>query len=1123
MLNQSVKKRMGIMTCLVASTLLCAAQKPALEPVDPKSIDLTKPTLFIMPYSHLDDIWRWNYPQVIRDFLKSTLDDNFAAFEKYPDHVFNWTGASRYALMKEYYPEKYAELKEWVAAGRWFPSGSSWVENDCNVPSTESVVRQILLGRKYFYEEFGKESLEYMLPDCFGFPYSLPSVLNHCGIRGFSTQKLTWESANGIPFNLGRWVGPDGNSVIASLNCGDYARPHETVYTTDKKTLERLKENEKISGLPIDLYYMGGGDKNNADRGGAPQDVSLQTLEKCVATQGPVQVIVGQSDLLVRAITDEQAENFPTWNKDLLLIKHSTGVLTSQAYTKQLNRAGELLADAAERAAVSAAFLNGAAYPAGQLQQAWGLVLRNQFHDTLPGTSTPAAHAMAWNDGIIALNQFAGVYADAIGSLARSLKTNVQGVPLVVYNPLSTAREDVVEALIPAELANAKELTALDAQGQALPTQLTTGWDGKRRVLFQAKLPPVGAAVFALREGKPPATNKGELNVTDRTLENNQYRVTVDQNGDIASIFDKRIKKELFEKPAQLEFIDNFPDTKPAWRIYFKDISKPARSVAANPVSIRVVENGPVRIAIEVVREQEGSRIAQRIQLAAGTDGSRVEVANQIDWKTPGTLLKAAFHLSASDPEATYNLDLGTIRRGNYTEKQYEVPSHAWIDLTDASGAYGTSILTGPKYGSDKPDDNTLRLTLIHTPKTGECEDETLDRGVMREMRWQDWGRHEFSYAITGHSGDWRDGATHWEAQRFEQRPAAFAVPKTAGTQSSYSLLNLDSAQVNVQAVKMAEDGSGVVVRLQELTGRPCAGTTLSTTIRITSAEELDGAERPLNQKLPVKNGALKLTFTPYELKTVLLKTADTASRAVTTPVALDYDSDVFTYNSNRADAYWNHKMNGERRKKYGENFGSFDGKGGTYPAEMIGDTVVMGNVSFKIGPREEFAMNALSCRGQTVALPEGTKVVHLLAAADVDTDVVFKAGSNEFPLTIGGWSGNIGLWDNRVFDGFVAELSYSLRNDLVRIDPAYIRDQRVAWYASHRHLPAGDTLYEYGYLFAYRIEIPKGANSITLPQSPFVRIVAVSVGDEGRAEALQSPFQNLHRDASFTTRFNHP
>ena len=824
-MSNNVKRLMiGAVTCLLGAVLastLCAAPhttKPSGESIDPASIDPTQPTLFVVPYTHLDDFWRWSYPRTIRDFLKNTLDDNFEAFEAYPNYEFNWSGASRYQMMREYYPEKYEALKQWIAAGRWHPSGSAWVENDVLIPSSESIIRQILMGTQYFKREFGQVSLEYMIPDCFGFSWALPSILHHCGMRGFSTQKLTWESANGIPFNVGRWIGPDGESVIAALNAGNYAEAHEHVYSTHKDTLKRLQENQKRSGLPIDYYYMGGGDTNNADRGGVIQRVSLDTLKETQATKGPVNVIAGKADLMFRAITDEQAERLPTWNKDLLLIKHSTGVLSSQAYTKKLNRDAELMADASERAAVAAHLLRGAAYPYSTLNEAWALMLRNQFHDNLPGTSIPKAHEQGWNDGIIALNRFAGVYQDAIGTLAQSLNTAVPGVPVVVFNPLSIARKDHVEAFIPEALSDAASLAVFNAKGKELPSQVTTGFDGKRRILFHADLPPVGAAVYSIRKART-RIRESELRVRKDYLENDHFKVAIDANGDIASIFDKRLDKELLEHPIQLEFGEDFPSMKPAWRIYWKDIKKPARSVVARPLSIDIIESGPVRVAVQVVRENEGSRIVQRIRLSAGADGSRVEIANLVDWKTRGTCLKAAFHLTAAAPQATYNLDLGIIQRGNRHEKQYEVPHHAWFDLTDRSGAYGVSVLTGAKYGSDKVDDNTLRLTLIHGPDTKDSKQEVLDDGSMSEQRWQDWGRHQFSYAVTGHEGDWRQGKSHWQAMRFECRPAAFAVPKHRGKRSAFSLMNINTDQVNIQAVKMAEDGSGVVVRLQELQG----------------------------------------------------------------------------------------------------------------------------------------------------------------------------------------------------------------------------------------------------------------------------------------------------------------
>jgi alpha-mannosidase len=214
---------LGLLTVASAQT----AEKP----------DLSKqPTLYVVGYAHLDTEWRWEYPQVIDEYIRKTMEDNFKLFEKYPHYVFNFSGANRYRLMKEYYPADFARLKKYVDEGRWFPAGSSMEEGDVNTPSAETIIRQILYGNNWFRKELGKASAEYMLPDCFGFPASLPTILAHSGVKGFSTQKLVWGSSapvggaeslektpEGTPFNVGVWVGPDGESVLAGLNPGDYA------------------------------------------------------------------------------------------------------------------------------------------------------------------------------------------------------------------------------------------------------------------------------------------------------------------------------------------------------------------------------------------------------------------------------------------------------------------------------------------------------------------------------------------------------------------------------------------------------------------------------------------------------------------------------------------------------------------------------------------------------------------------------------------------------------------------------------------------------------------------------------------------------------------------------------
>src|SRR5438105_6256678 len=220
------KRLLALLLSCLASLAGTRAQTATQTPAP----DLSKqPTLYLVGYAHLDRHWRWEYPQVINEFLPATMRDNFALFEKYPNYVFNFTGANRYRLMREYWPDDYARLKAYVAAGRWFPAGSSMEEGDPNSASAESIIRQILYGSRYFRREFGHASAEYMLPDSFGFPASLPSILAHLGLRGFSTQKLYWKSAArvggpasleqtpaGGPFHVGLWTRPDGRGVRAA-------------------------------------------------------------------------------------------------------------------------------------------------------------------------------------------------------------------------------------------------------------------------------------------------------------------------------------------------------------------------------------------------------------------------------------------------------------------------------------------------------------------------------------------------------------------------------------------------------------------------------------------------------------------------------------------------------------------------------------------------------------------------------------------------------------------------------------------------------------------------------------------------------------------------------------------
>jgi alpha-mannosidase len=1063
---------LSFVSCFLGLNLI--AGEPAKAP------DLSREkVLYEIGYSHLDTQWRWTYPQVISEFIPNTVHENEPLFEKYPDYVFNWTGANRYQFMKEYHPRDFQKVREWVAKGRWFPAGSSWEENDVNIPSSESIIRQILLGHDFFKKEFGTESCEYMIPDCFGFPASLPSVLAHCGLRGFSTQKLTWGSAVGIPFNVGVWEGLDGQSVIAALNGGSYNSEIRLNLATNTTWNERLEKDGQRSGVFADYVYYGTG-----DRGGAPAARSVKWLETSLHTPGPVRVFSGRADQMFRDITDAQKAKLPVYKGDLLLTQHSAGSISSEAYMKRWNRKNELLADAAERASVAAAVLGAAPYPREKLRRAWELVLGGQFHDLLPGTSIPKAYEFTWNDEIIAMNCFAEALQNAVGGVARALDTRGDGVPLVVYNPLSIAREDVAEADVEFP-GSAPGLQVFDGAGRPVPTQLISAGNGKYHFCFLAKAPSIGFAVYSVKQSAT-APASGPLKVTERSLEGSRYRVTLNDAGDIASVFDKTANRELLSAPARLAFQTENPRQWPAWNMDWTDQSNAPRGYVDGPATFRVVENGPVRVAIEVTRPAEDSVFTQTIRLAAGDAGDRIEINNHIDWQGKACALKATFPLTVSNPLATYNWEVGKIQRGNNDPKKYEVPSHQWFDLTDTGGGYGVSILNDTKYGSDKPADDLLRLTLLYTPGITHARD-------YREQQFQDWGKHDFVYGIYGHQGDWRSGKSDWQSARLGQPLLVFrTAPHNGKLGRSFSLLHLSSDDVAVRAVKMAEAGDQVVVRLQELNGTGAKTVALTGADGVAHAVELNGIEQPLGH-IQSRGESLALDFKPYQLRTLGLAIAAPARLAppAATPVKLPYNLDIFSFSDSKYD-------------------GGCDDDGATIPAEMIGDTVVSEGIRFRIGPTANGKENAVSCHGQAISLPRGkfNRIYLLAMAVNGDTSGTFKIDGQERPLRIEDWSGYIGQWDNRVFQGEVPALTYSVTNPLDHLDAGFIKRDPLAWFCSHRHQQDGsDQVYVYSYLFKYHFDIPNGASTLTLPDNSRIRVVAVSMAhDENDATVAALP-----------------
>ena len=1097
-------------TSAPAPVVLAQVQKSA----PPGAPDLTRtPTLFVVGYAHLDTEWRWDYPQVINEYLRNTLDDNFRFFPLYPHYIFNFTGSNRYGMFKEYYPKRYAELKRYIAEGRWFPGGASVEENDVNSPNAESILRQVLYGNEFFRKEFGRAAVDYMLPDCFGFPASLPSILSHAGLIGFSTQKLNanWQPAahvggpgsiegtpEGIPFNVGVWTGPDGRSILAAVNPGDYSGG-DTTDLSEKPLLNLVPYGHgldpvtidgQVSGIYTDYHYVGTG-----DIGGSPDEQSVKIMEATIdkgtvslplprkrgqpapplpppvaVGRGPIHVQWADTDSMFLDMKNDDLSRLPRYSGDLELINHSAGSLSSEAAHKRWNRENEILAHAAEESATAADWL-GRPYPLDRLTHAWRLLLGGQFHDIMAGTAEASAYTYSWNDDAIAANQLAGVLTASTDAVSRRLDTAGPGAAVVVFNSLNLPRQDPVAIANP---FHAAAVRVVGPDGRAVPAQVDA--DGK--LVFLASTPSVGYAVYHVQPAAAPAP--ATLKVTDHSLENARYRVQLNAAGDVASIFDKELNRELLAAPMRLSFQSEAPSVWPAWNMDWSDQSVPPRAYVAGPARIRILENGPARVALEVTRDSEGSHFVQTVSLAAGSAGNRVGFGLSVDWKTAGSALMADFPLTASAPQATYNWDIGTIARGNDNPRQFEVASHQWVDLTDASGAFGATLLTDVKNGSDKPTDNTLRLTLLYTPG--------LHNRNYSDQATQDWGHHEIAFGLTGHKGDWRnDGdAAEWQAYRLNVPLTAFLAPSHTGAWGrEVSLLRTSNPAIRLLAMKRAEDSNETVVRLVELNGRPQADVRVHLAARVLSAREINGQEQPLpkpESPIKIENGDLVVSFTRYQLRSFALRLAPLnvgAVAAAGAPLNLPFDLAAATPPATPSTS-------------------GFDGQGDAYPAEMLPSSLVYAGVRFQLG--SPATSDALTAHGQTVALPPGRYTrLYLLASAVGDQTADFTLGHQVTSLDIQNWMGLVGQWDYRDW----TSLQVPSRRPGGRpyqaaiyagLNPGFIKRAPIAWFASHHHLADGtNATYSYSYLFAYELPIPAGARSLTLPNNPAIRIFAAT------------------------------
>ena len=1032
----------------------------ALAMPNPTSGQADQKTLFFISNSHLDTQWNWDVKTTINEYVRNTMEQNFTRLDKYPNLKFNFEGAIRYMWMKEYYPEQYAKLKTYVQNGRWHISGCAVDANDVMVSSAESIMRNWLYANQFFKKEFGvRGGYDVMLPDCFGFSYALPSLARHCGFKGFHTAKLAWGSAeyDQLP-PFGIWQGVDGSQIYAVYKPGAYDN-HEQYnknMANDSEMAAITANNYNKYGVAAEIRYVG----PRSDRGGALQDNASSSgentpywLNLSAQTNGAVKVRIATPDEIFDYLDKNKNQKYHVKDGELPMRTHGVGSYTSRTMLKLWNRRNELLADATEKSASLAQWLGVQAYPQKAINDAWVRNLWQAHHDGITGTSIPNAYLYSMNDYVLVNKTLGNLLKTTTGNIVRAMDTQTEGMPVVVYNPLSFQRTDIVEARLTMP-AKPEGLRVFDKDGKEVLSQISSYDEktGEVVFLFAATVPSLGYAVYDVRFGEASQlTSSLQMDRHSRQLSNGNYRLNLSETGDPSQLIDLANNRQVLSA-SQLQMIYDHEDTWPSWEISYTDILRTPTAVNEN-VSITKAEDGPLRKSFKVVKEKDGSQFVQYIRMNALDN--RIDIVSEVDWQSHERMLKANFQMAFNNPKATYDISLGTIERGNRTADCYEVQGHQWADMSTIDGSYGLSILNDCKYGWDKPTDSSLRLTLIHTPSTANSYTYQAD---------QDLGVNLFTYSLFPHQGKWSE-LTQKAASQLNQPLVAVAAPKHEGALGKeVEFLSVSTDQVAVKAVKKAEESNKLIVRVYEWAGQQHDKVTLTFPTRVLSAREVNGLEEPVGNATTSKN-TLTFSISKYQPKTfaVTLAAAKTPTDKQTDDaVSLPYNVDMMSYDSKKNDAL--------RSAPY------------AYPAELVPDVVTADGISFVMGNRSDGQNNAVRCSGQTIDLPAAGRKLYLLAASTEPTGTVgeFVVGDQTYQFEVPYYGGTLGQLDSPYNGG------------------THYRKQDVALTTTHSHHIKGNSDEQYRFLYIYRfaITLPEGASQLKLPSNSNLMVYAATVSD---------------------------
>jgi len=845
--------------------------------------DLATTSVRMAGNAHIDAAWLWPWTETV-DVVRRTFTTSLQLMNEYPQYTYTQSAAAYNHWMEEKYPAIHQQIVDRVKEGRWEMVGGMWVEPDLNMPDGESLVRQLLQGKRYFKQKFGVDIRIGWNPDSFGYNWQLPQIYKKSGIDYFVTQKMAWNDTNKLPLKLFWWQSPDGSRVLTYF-------PHDYVnYIDPPRIAEDVATSRTLNpGTPVMLHLYGIGDHGggptrsmldngihwtNSDRVTPPLKFStaqgfFSDIEsKLDSERSPVwnyRVLADGNNKL--PTPPEGKLSVPVWN-DELYFEYHRGVMTTQAnHKRNMRQSEEKLLDAEKYS--SLAWLFGDSYPAARLNEAWQKTLFNQFHDLAAGSGIGVIYKDAQRDYDVVRWITEDASSSSLQSMAARMRTlgapNV--VPVLVFNPLAWNRTDLatIEISMPADTPNG--ISVLDADGHPVLSQVLSHDAATRnyRLLVELKdVPSLGYEVLQV----VPSSQKisTDLAAHDLTLENSALRVSVDQKtGCITSIYQKATKFETLAAAAcgnQLQTFKDTPKEYDAWNIDAQFADHQTNIDSAE--SVELTEKGPLRATIRVTRRWQNSGFVQDISLYANLD--RIDVANRIDWHETHVLLKAAFPLAASSASATYEIPYGTIdrpttRNNSWEKAKFEVPALRWADLGD--GTHGFSLINESKYGYDAKD-NVLRLSLLRSPT---WPDPDADRGI-----------HNFSYSLYPHSGDWKTALSVRRGYEFNYALRSLQLSPHAGSlPAKHSFLTVDGENVVLTALKKTEDGNALLFRLYDWSGKS-SNVQVHLPDNAASASLANLMEKLEGPPLPIHANSVTVPVHPHEIVSVRVEYAQGGS-----------------------------------------------------------------------------------------------------------------------------------------------------------------------------------------------------------------------------------------------------